>query len=76
MRRVGNEVAFCAEQSARKIKALFDVDGVSGVLQLQTHLLGNVHEEVVEHFKQHWVDRGTGSMFGLTNFNAIEQQVV
>ena len=66
VRRIGNEVAFCAEQSARKIKALFDVDGVSGVLQLQTHLLRNVHEQVIEHFQKHRINRRSHCKFDST----------
>ena len=74
--RIGNEVPLSTEQGTRKIEALFDVHRVSGVLQLQTHLLCNVHEEVVEHFEQHRIDRGTRSMFGLTHFHAFQQQMV
>ena len=57
VRRVGNQVALGVKQRAAKVKPLLDVDRVGSVLQLQAHLLGNVHEEVVEHFQQHRVHR-------------------
>jgi hypothetical protein len=46
------------EQRAREVEALLDVDRVGGVLQLQTHLLGDVHEEVVEDLEHHRIDAG------------------
>ena len=45
------------EQRAGKIQPLLDVDRIGRVLQLQPHLLGDVHEQVVEHFQQHRVHR-------------------
>ena len=56
VRRIGDQVALRVKQRTRKIQSLFDVDRVRGVLQLQTHLLGNVHEQVVEHLQQHRVN--------------------
>ena len=55
VRRIGDQVALRVKQRTGKIQTLFDVDRVGGVLQLQTHLLGNVHEQVVEHLQQHRV---------------------
>ena len=51
------------KQRAAKVQALFDVDRVGGVLQLQAHLLGNVHEQVVKHLQQHRVCRGARRKF-------------
>ncbi len=58
MRRVGDQLALGIEQRAREIQALFDVDRVGGILQPQAHLLGDRHEQVVEHFQHHRIDTG------------------
>ena len=70
VRCIGNQMPLGAEQGAREIQTLFDVDGVSGVLKLQAHLFGNVHEQVIENLQQHRVDRGARSVLGLPRFNA------
>ena len=70
VRRVGNQMSFGAEQSAREIQTLFDVDGVSCILKLQAHLLGNVHEQIIENLQQHRVDGGARSVLGLPRFHA------
>lgn len=62
VRCIGNQMPFSAEQSAREIQTLFDVDGVGCILQLQAHLFGNVHEQVIENLQQHRVDRGARSV--------------
>ena len=56
VRRIGDQVAVGVKQRAAEVQPLFDVDRMRRVLQLQTHLLGDVHEEVVEDLQQHWVD--------------------
>ena len=76
VRRVGNQMALGIEQGARKIQTLFDVHRVSGVLQLQTHLLGDIHEQVVEHFQEHRVHRGTCCMAHLACVRALQKQMV
>ncbi len=58
MRRVGDELALRVEQRAREVQPLLDVDRHGGVLQLHPHLLGDVHELVVEQLQPHRVDRG------------------
>jgi hypothetical protein len=57
VRRVGDEVALGVEQRAREVQPLLDVHRVRRVLQLQPHLLGDVHEQVVEDLQHHRVDR-------------------
>ena len=57
MRRVGDEVAVGVEDRAGKVQALLDVDGIRRVLQAQSHLLGDRHEQVVEDFQHHRIDR-------------------
>ena len=58
VRRIGDQVAVGVEQRAGEVQALLDVDGVRRVLQTQAHLLGNVHEQVVEDLKHHRVGVG------------------
>ena len=76
VRRVGDQVAGGVEQRARKVQPLLDVDRVRGVLQLQPHLFGNGHEQVVEHFQQHRIDLGAGGKALGARCGALEQQVV
>ena len=45
------------EQRAREVEPLLDVHRVGGVLQPQAHLLGDVHEQVVEDLQHHRVGR-------------------
>ena len=70
VRCIGNQMSFGAEQSAREIQTLFDVDGVSSILKLQAHLLCNVHEQVIENLQQHRVNGGARSVLGLPRFYA------
>ena len=46
------------EQRAGEVEPLLDVDRIGGVLQRHAHLLGDRHEEVVEHLEHHRVERG------------------
>ena len=76
VRRVGNQVACGVEQRTAEVQPLFDIDRVGGVLQLQAHLLGNVHEQVVEHFQQHRVNRCTCCKFDSALCSSVQHQVV
>ena len=76
VRSVGDQIALRIEQRAGKIKPLFDVDGVGGVLQLQTHLLGNVHEQVVEHFQHHRVYLRAHRNPRFAGFDALNHQMI
>ena len=58
VRRVGDERAVRREHRAGEVEPLLDVDRIGGVLQRHPHLLGNRHEQVVEHFKHHRVGIG------------------
>ena len=53
VRRVGDQVAVGVEQRAGEVQPLLDVHRVGGVLQPQAHLLGDVHEQVVEDLEHH-----------------------
>ena len=74
--RVGDEVAAGVEQRAREVEALLDVDRVRGVLQLQAHLLGDVHERVVEHLQHHRIDAGADGHAARARRDALQHQVV
>ena len=73
---VGNQVTFGVEQGTGKVQPLLDVDRIGRVLQLQAHLLGNVHEQVVEHFQQHRVHLGAGGKTLGARHGAHQFQVV
>ena len=74
--RVGDQVAVGVKQGTAKVQSLLDIDRVSGVLQLQAHLLGDVHEQVVEYFQQDRVNLGTCCKFNSTLCPSIEDQVI
>ena len=76
VRRIGNQVALCVKQRARKIQALLDVHRVRGVLQLQAHLLGDVHEQVVEHLEQHRVHPRASGVLHRTCLDPLQHQMV
>ena len=73
---VGDQVAPGIEQRTRKVEPLLDVHRVGGVLQLQAHLFGDVHEQVVEHLQQHRVDRGAGRVLRGARHAPLQHQVV
>ena len=62
VRGVGDQHAVGVEQRAGEVEPLLHVDRVGGVLQRDAHLLGDRHEEVVEHLEHDRVgaraDRG------------------
>ena len=58
VRRVGDQRAGAVEDRAGEIQPLLDVDRIGGVLQRHAHLLGDRHEEVVEHFQHDRVGLG------------------
>ena len=51
VRRVGDQRAVAVEHRAGEIEPLLDVDRIGGVLQRHAHLLGDRHEQIVEHFE-------------------------
>ena len=76
VRRVGNQMAFGAEQRTRKVQTLLDVDRIRRVLQLQPHLLGDVHEQVVEHLQQHRVGLRACGVLHRARLHAHQQQMI
>ena len=61
VRGIGDQLAFGVKHGAGEIQPLLDVHGIGGVLQRYAHLLGDRHEQVVEHFKQNRISIGAGS---------------
>ena len=77
MRGVGHQTALGVEYRAGKIQPLFDVDAERGVLQHGAHLLGDVHEQIVEQFEQHRVGlRAAGGDARRARFDPPQQQVI
>ena len=58
VRGVGDELAVPVEQRAGEIQPLLDVDRMSGIGQGYAHLLGDGHEQIVEHLQHDWIDVG------------------
>jgi len=76
VRRIGDEVAFGVEDRTGKIQPLLDVDRIAGVGERHAHLLGDRHEEVVEHFEQHRVGRGADRVRALLRLRAFEHEMI
>ena len=75
VRRVGDQVALGIEHGAGEIQPLLDVHRVGGVLERDPHLLGDRHEEVVEHLQHHGVALGADGEGALQRDDAGEDQV-
>src|SRR5262249_24325033 len=76
VRRVGDEGGVGGEHRAGEVEPLLDVDRIGGVLQRHAHLLGDRHEQIVEHFEHYRVGGGADGAFPLERDDAIEHQVV
>ena len=75
VRRVGDQPAVGVEERAGEIEPLLDVDGVGGVFQRHAHLLGDGHEEVVEHLEHDRVALGAHRKGPLERDDAGENEV-
>ena len=75
MRRVGDERALDIEHRARKVEPLLDVDRLRRVAQRFPHLLGDRHEQVVEHLEQDGIGLGA-ELFARARLGAREDEVV
>ena len=62
VRRVGDERARGVEHGAGEVEPLLDVHRLRGVAQRFAHLLGDRHEQVVEHLEQHRVGGGAETL--------------
>ncbi len=75
MRRVGDERALGIEHRAREVEPLLDVDRLRRVAQRFPHLLGDRHEQVVEHLEQDGIGLGA-ELFARARLGAREDEVV
>jgi hypothetical protein len=76
VRRIGDQIALRIEQRTREVQPLLDVHRMRRVLQLKPHLLGDVHEQVVEHLQQHRVHRGSRRKALRARYAAHQFQVI
>jgi chemotaxis signal transduction protein len=60
------------EEGAGEVQPLLDVHRVGGVLQPQAHLLGDVHEQVVEHLEHHRVGLGAHRVHHVRGCTALQ----
>ncbi len=75
VRRVGDQRACGVEQRAGEIEPLLDVHRRGRVLQRQPHLLGNRHEEIVEHFEHHRIGLGAHCAFRGPRLDPFQDQI-
>ena len=64
------------EDRAGEVEPLLDVDRVRGVGERHAHLLGDRHEQVVEHLEQHRVGGRADRVRALRRLDALEHEVV
>ena len=76
MRRVGDQRAVAVEHRAGEIEPLLDVHRIGGVLQRHAHLLGDRHEQVVEHFEHHRIGMGADGAGAGELLHALEHEMV
>ena len=73
--RVGDQRTLAVEHGATEIQALLDVHRMSRVLQPQAHLLGNVHEQIVEDLEHHRIDACACIPYGGAYANSAHFQI-
>ena len=76
VRRVGDKRAVVRENGAGKIEPLLDVHRIGGVLQRHAHLLGDRHEEIVEHLQHHRIGVRADGVNALELLGAGEHEVI
>ena len=76
VRRIGDERAVAVKHRAGEIEPLLDVHRIGGVLQRHAHLLGDRHEQVVEHFEHHRIGVGADRARALEFLHPPQHQVI
>ena len=76
VRRIGDQRAVGGEHRAGEIEPLLDVDRIGGVLQRHAHLLGDRHEQVVEHFQHHRIGIGADRAGASSGTTRVEHEMV
>ena len=64
------------EDRAGEVEPLLDVDRIGGVLQRHAHLLGDRHEQVVEHLQHDRIGLGADRPGARERHHALQQQMV
>ena len=76
VRRVGDQRGVGGEDRAGEVEPLLDVHRIGGVLQRHAHLLGDRHEQVVEHLEHDRIGLGADRALPLELDGALQQQMV
>jgi hypothetical protein len=76
MRRIGDQRAVGVEHRAGEIEPLLDVDRIGGVLQRHAHLLGDRHEQIVEHFQHHRIGLGADGLAARERLDAAQHEMI
>ncbi len=75
VRRVGHQHAVRIEDRAGEVEPLLDVHGEGRVLQGQPHLLGDRHEQVVEHLEHDGIAFGADRIGPLQRHDPVEDEM-
>ena len=76
VRRVRHQRAVVREHRAGEVEPLLDVHRIGGVLQRDAHLLGDRHEQVVEHLEHDRIGLGADRGRALELHDAREHEMV
>ena len=76
VRRVGDQAAVGGEHRAREVEPLLDVDRIRRVLEHHAHLLGDRHEQVVEHLEHHRIRVGADRGLARTRLDTVQHELV
>jgi hypothetical protein len=76
VRSVGDQLAARFEERTRKIQPLLDVYRVGSVLQSQPYLLGDTHEQIVEHLEHHRIGLRADGEPGRARLNTLEHELI
>ena len=74
--RICNETAIRGKYCARKVKPFLDVDGIRGVLEYHSHLLGDRHEKIVKYLEHHGICLGADRGLGCARLYSAQHQLV
>ena len=76
VRRVRHQRAVVGEHRAGEVEPLLDVHRVGGVLQRDAHLLGDRHEQVVEHLEHDRIGPGADGAHALQLHDPRQHQMI
>ena len=76
VRRIGDQRAVAVEHRAGKVEPFLDVHRIGGVLQRHAHLLGDRHEEIVEHFEHDRIGMGADGAAASELLHAPQHQMI